>query len=44
MLVQGVKNGLKSEVWTNQNPGSVYSFFSGASNMVFTFGGHGMLM
>ena len=28
----------------DESPKSVYAFFSGASNILFTFGGHGMLM
>ncbi len=44
MFSQGIKNGLKAEAWTDENPKSVYNFFAGASNIIFTFGGHGMLM
>jgi hypothetical protein len=42
--VVGIKNGLKSEPWTNQSPSSLTGFFAGASNIIFTFGGHAMLM
>ena len=44
MFSQGIRNGLKSEAWSREDPGGVYNFFSGASNIIFTFGGHGMLL
>ncbi|EFN55688.1 hypothetical protein CHLNCDRAFT_133952 [Chlorella variabilis] len=36
--------GLQSVAWTDQTPPSLDGFFAGASNIIFTFGGHAMLL
>eukprot|EP00887_Chlorella_sp_A99_P002750 scaffold6.g2750.t1 len=48
MVVLGIsgynRDGLNSVAWTNQTPPSLDAFFAGASNIIFTFGGHAMLL
>jgi hypothetical protein len=49
MVAMGIigynSNGLQSVAWTNQKPPQgVDGFFAGASNIIFTFGGHAMLL
>ncbi|KAI7843624.1 hypothetical protein COHA_002864 [Chlorella ohadii] len=49
MVAMGIKGsgneGLKSQAWTDQTPSAGWEgFFAGASNIIFTFGGHAMLL
>ncbi|PSC69121.1 auxin transporter 1 [Micractinium conductrix] len=45
MGIQGADGqGLQSSPWTDQKPESLDGFFAGASNIIFTFGGHAMLL
>ncbi|GAB4818758.1 hypothetical protein N2152v2_005804 [Parachlorella kessleri] len=48
MVAMGIKGyndeGLSSQAWREQKPMGLDGFFAGASNIIFTFGGHAMLL